>query len=102
MVVSGRFKLRAREEKAGAESPRPWSKRRMLGGGEEEEEEEAAGGGVMVSVTVEGKSASEGGLEGGIIMDESLELELELLVEAYDRLSVYAGPVDLMQLGMEQ
>lgn len=63
MVVSGRLRARASCVKEGAESPRPWRRRRMLGVGCEEEDV-GDWGGVIVMVRWEGKSEGWGGLVG--------------------------------------
>ena len=60
-VVSGRLRARPKEAKPAAESPMPWSRRRMLGVGVEVGVE---GGSVMVTVRLDGKSDCVGILVG--------------------------------------
>lgn len=67
-VVSGRFMARPKEVKPVAESPMPWSRRRMFGVGAEVAVE---GGRVMVTVRLEGKSAWVGILVGMVGSEKS-------------------------------
>lgn len=68
-VVSGRFMARPKEVKPAAESPMPWSRRRMFGVGAEVG---AEGGRVMVTVRLEGKSDCVGVFVG--MVDSSEEI----------------------------